>query len=129
MDIKLDINKALQEIANGLGVAVDKLYPILYKQAQIDGAVNLIWISVIIIYIIYYCQLAKFLIKNVGDKIKKSNYDSWIDYLAESTIIGLGGILAIIFGISALDLARDSITAFFNTEYYIIDHIVDKLIK
>jgi hypothetical protein len=129
MDIKLDVNKALQEIANGLGVAVDKLYPILYKQAQIDGAVNLIWISVIIIYIVYYCKLAKFLIKNVGEKIRKSNYDGWFDYLPESTIIGLGGILAIIFGISALDLARDSITAFFNTEYYIIDHIVDKLLK
>jgi Ca2+/Na+ antiporter len=139
MNIKLDVNKALSEIAHGLGVAVDKIYPILYKQAIIEGIYNLISILFLIAVWVFIYRISKSSMKAAKkdyDKNSSNWSDNWIEHVFDKHLFGsimgaLYCIFVIVFGIASLimipDLIRDTITAFFNTDYYVIKEVIEKI--
>ncbi|MGY0692970.1 hypothetical protein ACW2QC_09305 [Virgibacillus sp. FSP13] len=57
--MEIDINKAIDQLADGLGIAVDKLYPVLYKQAMIDAAMNIFWALLLLIGIAMFIVLVR----------------------------------------------------------------------
>ena len=131
MDINFDVNKVLEDIANGLGVAVEKLYPVLYKQAIIDGVTNLLWVAFIIAGLIVFVKFAKYAIKKMSDGIKNNDKWSyhktdWADYPEFIFPLVFGGIAVTIGVLIAMGLISDSITVFFNTEYYMIEKIISQ---
>lgn len=133
MDIKLDINKALEEIAKGFGVAVEKIYPVLYKQALIDGVVNLLWVVMIIVGVTIYYKYAKFATKRVHEGIQnnESKWSSfktdWSDYPVYVITLVLGGIASFALVLTGMCLIEDSLTAFLNTEYYMVEKIITQV--
>jgi hypothetical protein len=138
MNVKIDINEALTQIANGLGVAVDKLYPILYKQAIIEGVYNLIALIAIGLVWLFIYKVGKSFIKTAKKKFKESDdwNDTWIEYLFDKYLFqGLVGfffcIFVVIFGVASIlnvpDLMHNVTTAFFNTDYFIIKDVIKSL--
>lgn len=138
LDIKLDVNKVLSDLAEGLGVAVEKLYPILYKQAIIEGIYNLLVLVSIAALWWFLFRVGKGSVKSFKRDFKENKSwtsDNWLEHLFDKHIIqGLSSIFfclgIIAFGVVTIvmvpDLIKDSVTAFFNTDYYIINDIVDK---
>lgn len=138
MDIKLDVNKVLSDIAEGLGVAVEKIYPILYKQAIIEGVYNLVSILFLMaIWVVVYKFGKAF--KKAATNDFKNNKSTWSDnwfehvmdkYMFQSVVGGIFSFFIIALCVGSLifipELFKDAMTAFFNTDYYIINDIVDK---
>jgi len=122
--VKIDINKALEQLAEGLGVTIDKLYPLLYKQAIISGIFNLFWVLFFITAIGSFILAVRYVIKKQKTQVK------WEWDWDESRQIGIlfGGIVLTVIGLFAIPFCLESaITAFFNTEYYMLDKILSKI--
>ena len=127
MDVKFDVNEALQKVAEGLGVAVDKVYPILYKQSIITGITNLIWVALIATFIVLFLKYIRHASKKVTEGIRNSPSiirADWSDYPVEILIIFTGSVASIIFVILGSTLISESITALFNTEYHMIEQVL-----
>lgn len=121
MNINIDMNKAINDIAHKLGIAVEKVYPMLYKQAIIEGAWSIMWV---VISIITAFLIRKWL-KWLGCKIEKDD-SSWSDYSDHIMAIGFLCLLTpIVFFINI----KDAINIFFNTDYYIINQIITKALE
>lgn len=121
-----EIDKTLEKIAEGLGVAVDKLYPILYKQAMIDTVLNVIWILFFAIGIFVFYKTVRFIL----NKQKNSeNFDiewDW-DEPRQILILTVGILFTLVGTIVILVSIYDVVTALFNTEYYMIKKILSQV--
>lgn len=139
MDIKLDVNKAMSDIAEELGIAVEKIYPILYKQAIVDGVYNLVSLIFIIFIWWFIYKVSKGSIKAAKKEYKENGSrwsDSWIENIFDKHMfLGFVGIFfcigTIMLGVFTAGfvpkLIKDIATAFFNTDYYIIKDVIDKI--
>jgi len=115
----------IEEIAARLGVAVEYIYPILLRQARIEGVVGvfMILLGVVLSYVSYR-MCAKFLGKLQEDLYfkEKETYE---------VFAGISGILGVLFSLSVLAgilFSKNIITALFNPEWYIINNILGKLL-
>lgn len=119
------INSVINNLAEKLGVAVDKVYPMLIKQAYMDGIVSAIFMIIgIIMCIAPY----------IGYRIvtKKDKNDNYIAYGWDEGWYGFGAIFLIVFLIGlGLIFTNISITvnAFGNPEWYAIQQIINQLKK
>jgi len=138
MNVKFDINEALQGLAEGLGVAVENLYPILYKQAIIDGAISLLGLISLGLFWIFIYKFSKGFVERAKEDFKENGScdDSWFEHVFLSRIFhGMSGVLFCVFTIvmaigtllSFSEIVENIITAFFNTEYYMIENILKQL--
>lgn len=116
----------INQIAEKLGVAAEKVYPILRKQAMIDGILSLLGIltSVVTFFLIYkaveYCYF------------KKDKNGNAISYRWDLTHFVFGTICVLLFIFSVVSITidiRDVMTAFMNPDWYIINNILGQLIK
>lgn len=122
--MKVDVNEAINQIAEGLGITVDKLYPVLQKQAMISAAMNILWMLLFSTIIISFALTIRHVIKK--QKATKDYEWDW-DEPRQVTILFIG-IPATIIGLVVIPFCIESIiTALFNTEYYMIDKILSKL--
>lgn len=138
MEVKFDVNKALSDLAEGLGMAVEKLYPVLYKQAIIDGVYYII--SLVFCILIWY-----FIYRTTKGSIKaaKRDYDKngtrwsdhWVEHIFDKHMFsGFIGIFycvgIVIFGVISLTMIPEFIsnimTVFFNTDYYILNEVIEE---
>lgn len=125
--MNIDVNNILEQLATGFNVAVEQLYPILYKQAIIDGVFNLIWSIVFIVLIAGFVFVIKFV--HNKQKLEKDRFISNWDWDAprQLVILIIGGFITLI-GLFVIPIGIESaITAFFNTEYYMIKDILSQL--
>lgn len=120
MEIKVDINKLIEDIAVKLGVAVEKVYPMLYKQAIIDGSFSLLTVGL--------CGLGLYggikLFKKAGKEIKENTFRDWTDY--PGLILPAFALFIISSVIGAMSL-KDGANALLNTDWYIINSLLDKI--
>lgn len=132
MNVSDQVIQVMNEIAKQLGVAVEKVYPMLYKQSIIEGVVGLGWtvLGVGLVYVGYKKYIKRLtIIKEVeerevegrGYKFVKVSYEAeevlsmrlWV-----CTAMILLGVLMIVANLSS------SLTALINPDYYMIENIV-----
>lgn len=121
--MKLDVNKALEQIAAGLNTTVEKIYPALKMQAYIDGAFYLALIA-LILGGAYACYRWTVYRKKRGKK-HWSDESDWD--MVEPFVYGIALAIVGIFLIMVPFIFRDVLTAFLNTDYYIVSDILNKL--
>ncbi len=128
------LNLVINNLAEKLGVAVDavdKVYPLVIKQAQIDGFVSLFWVVLGILLLIgsawfinrYHVQ--KIEVERYGEIIKVKRSDDWEDLHVISFFINL---LIIILGVGLIGSSIDnSVNALCNPEWYAIKSILSQI--
>lgn len=123
------LSGAIDVLSKKLGVATNKIYPILLKQAKCDFFMDLSWI---ILFIIIFIVLTKFIIS----EYKKYSHDEGIFYdsyyRGEAVIlifgilisIGLyvGGIITVIYCV------RDCIQIYVNPDWYVFIKYIKPII-
>ena len=114
--MKLDLNQALEQLAQAFNTTVDKLYPLLIKQAYVSGisSIGAILFSWLILGALMY------FFKKHG--IKKDRYD----IMSGGTIILIvfTVITAIATVIITLVAGSNAITALINPEYWALKEVL-----
>lgn len=113
--INVDINQLVSDVAQKLGIAVDKIYPMLYRQAMIDGVMK-IFLLMFSIFVMYGCF--KFW------KCLNKEHDC-----LDETDVFYGAIFAALIGgfflvVSSMAI-KSIINIFMNPDWYIIRYVLD----
>lgn len=151
--MKVNVNEVLDQLARGFNVAVDELYPILYKQAIVDGIFSSIWAIIFVALILSFGLMIKHIIKKQKEskvvyeenweKYKKERRENGYDYYIPTpesknrdwdwdeprqvVILLVGGTIVIIGMFIIPFEIKNAITALVNTEYYMIENVLEKL--
>lgn len=129
MNIKVDVNQLINDIAKSLGVAAEKVYPILYKQMIINGIYSLLLVimSIIGLFAAWYLH-RKLKLKIDDNNKKKPSYsyleEDWSDYPGHVIAIVFGLVISSIVLIISAKLALDYL---FNPDLQVINYVVNKL--
>lgn len=113
-----ELGKAIEIIAEKMGVAVEKVYPLLAGQVQVEVITNII---IILLLITATITLLMLIIKGF-----KKDWDEELIYLGlvlPCVIIGIITILATLTSI------REILTGLYNPDWYIIKYMLMPLIK
>lgn len=116
------ISLIIDNISSKLGVAADKLYPSLRKQALIDGITGSIWILIALVLSIFIViKLFKWF------KPQKDEYGDMTIPDSNSGKIVMG-ILTLIIAIIIFSFNfNTTLTALFNPDWYMINNIIQNL--
>lgn len=122
--MEINVNEALDQIAKAFNVAVDELYPILYKQAIINGIYNLMWVLLSVGLIILFGFMIKFIMRKQKDG---TNYDwDWDEPIV--VVIIVAGVFITVVGLFVISISlKGAIDALFNTDYYVLKDILKQL--
>ena len=116
----------INDIAQRLGVATDKLYPILKKQALIEGLLGAFWVLIALTTLFIIYKLTKyfyFTYDKEGDS--KSYY--WDE---EHTAFVLVSFTFTVISLFIINFNfKNTLIALFNPDWYIINDILMKIIK
>jgi hypothetical protein len=120
-NVSEQINSVINNLAEKLGVAADKVYPMLVKQSYISGIADIIWIIVSIVIISIFGRLLFKSIKNpITDK-----WNDWTGWQIGKTIITI--CILLIFVIVFSVCLNDGINALGNPEWYAIQNIINQI--
>lgn len=112
------IIEVLEKLAEGIGVATDKLYPILIKQAYVEGIRSLVF-SMILIGVAVLC------IKSLTKTLRKMDegQDDWeyVLFFSALTTLAASGL--------AIKLLYTAVAVLANPEWYAIETIIGQLTK
>lgn len=123
--MKVDVNEVLNQLAKAFNVAVEEIYPILYKQAILNGIFSLFWAIIFIALIGVFTFLIRLVFKK--QKEKTSNYDWDWDEPRQILILIVGSIVSII-GFFVIPFGMENaITALFNTDYYVLRDLLNQI--
>lgn len=123
MNVSEQVINVMQELSQQLGVAVEKLYPMLVKQAYIDGVKSLLG-GVTTLVLIVIC------VKLMRKLIKEPMLDEWGEW-SLPLLLGVSslGICVVILTIMCYANFSSSITPLLNPDWYITKNLITKLIK
>ena len=121
-EIANKVFEMLEQVAEQLGVAAGKLYPILLRQARIDGLTKLI----VPLVLILISLIAIYTMIKIAGKTENSSCFDYDDFFIASTI----PTLAIIVNLGYLVWNIKNIaTALYNPDWYIINELLANLIR
>ena len=121
--ISNEIMNVINQVAEKLGVAVERVYPMLRKQAHVEGFASLFWMIVVI-------GIAYAITYNVHKLFKKwEEDDEDVDSMEwkSAKIVVIAIVLA--FAFLFMPSVKDTITAFVNPDWYIFDQLLIKIVK
>ena len=116
------LSEAVKVMAEKLGVAVEKLYPILIRQAYVEGYISLAWVIFGILGIMICGYLFWKSFKSLTTDNNVNDDDARVFVLSISAFIVIVSIAAVIINIG------NAIRALANPEWYAIKMILN-LIK
>lgn len=116
--MELDVNQAIEQIAEKLGVAVNELYPALYKQTIIDAVINGVWVLVFVSIIVGFLVGVRYIVKKQKEHEHYSDWD-W-DEPGPMLFMIIGIVMTIIGLIVIAVNINNGITALFNPDFYIL---------
>lgn len=125
MGISEQVNEVIDNLAEKLGVAVERLYPMLIKQAQIDGIMGVIWSIVCITVCVLGFIVAAKAIKNPQQSKQYDLIQVWSAWT--NTKIAVGAIAAAISLIVFVFSVNQAITALANPEWYSLQKLLSYL--
>ena len=120
-EIKEGVMEALTLIADKLGVATEFIWPILLKQARIEGLYGAFYIIVGLIVNILISRYVIRFVKREWNGLDDDYEDIiWVSFL----------MLIPVFVISIVIIANmgSILTAIFNPEWYVIENILAKVV-
>ncbi len=123
MDIKVDVHLLLEEIAEKLGIATEYVYPLMYRQAMIDGFWYLFWSMVCILILYVVVRVSIEIARKIRDPQDLSDADDFMPaffILPSVSIVVIAALLA---------TAKAAINALLNTDWYIIQQVINQLAK
>ena len=129
MNISEQVIQVLNEVAAKLGVAAEYLYPILLRQAKIDGIMGILSIFGFLILAILFAIVASFLAK------KMEQADLVGDEIVEVLSLGgcmISGVFSFFSGIAfiiQLATIKVHLTALLNPDWYILEKLLMQIIK
>lgn len=116
--MELDVNQAIEQIAEKLGVAVNELYPALYKQTIIDAVINGVWVLVFVSIIVGFLVGVRYIVKKQKEHEHYSDWD-WDE--PGPMLFMIVGIVMTIIGLIVIAVnINNGITALFNPDFYIL---------
>lgn len=125
MNINFDFNEALEQLAKAFNTTVDALYPILIRQAYVDGVVAIIALLIPVIIAIIAYKMARTNQKKINDYYKKPDYWEWEDegqgYAIAISVASFATFIALLYFFSVAP------TALMNPEYHAIKQIIKVL--
>lgn len=116
--MELDVNQAIEQIAEKLGVAVNELYPALYKQTIIGEVINGVWVLVFVSIIVGFLVGVRYIVKKQKEHEHYSDWD-W-DEPGPMLFMIIGIVMTIIGLIVIAVNINNGITALFNPDFYIL---------
>lgn len=123
--MKVDVNEVLNQLAKTFNVAVEEIYPILYKQAILSGIFSLSWAVMFTVLIGVFAFSIKFIIKK--QKEETTNYDWDWDEPRAISIVVVGSIITLIGCLVIPFSMENAITALFNTDYYVLKDLLNQI--
>lgn len=121
MDIKLDINEALDSLAKAFNVTVDYLYPVLVTQAKISAYVTMAWFSATVILFLICLIMFIFHTKKVLSDKYHSEFNEGASIV--SAIVGVVSFLVILF--AGTDAIETILTALYNPDYFMVKQVME----
>lgn len=117
MDVKLDFNQVLEQLAKAFNTTVDKLYPVLVQQAYVTGIASLLGI------LIAWSLLATIIIifKKHGIR-KEKHYDGVTD--GTVVLIIITSIVSVATIIITATVGYEALTALLNPEYWALKEVL-----
>ncbi len=112
-----EITPLLEKLAKELGTTVQYLWSVLLKQATISGITDIIQYCILAIFVFFYWKYTKHFYK----KIEKDDWDDHMGYYLTFFIIGA---LILILLIAVFLCFPNTITAFFNPEYWALKRVL-----
>lgn len=123
-EIANKVFEMLEQIAEQLGVAAEKLYPILLKQARIDAYGNILLLILFFVLTAGLWYVTYQLIKDKG-----FHEDNEVQ-VGISIITGVAGFWFFIdFVMSIGEIQTSILTPLLNPDWYIINELLANLIK
>lgn len=123
-EIKEGVMEVVMLIAERLGVATDYLWPILLRQARIEGLCGVFYIItglIINIFIFrYVLRCMKIYWRATDDKIREN---------INTTMLWLFLPVFLIITIAILANVNNILTALLNPEWYVIHNILTKVVE
>jgi len=123
MEVSDQINSVINNLAEKLGVAAEKLYPVLIKQAQVNAWMHLFWLIIGVLMIV---AVPIFLYK-VLKKDADGNYiaEYWEEFWVLPGFIIATALTAgfVLVGVNS----GKALTAFINPDWYVIQMILEKI--
>lgn len=119
MNISEQVTQIIQEIAKQLGIVADKIYPILIRQAYVEGFTNLFSLMLCVVFGV------------VSYKIFKKTLNLCLEDETLALIFGIICIITIL--VSLLSFVTfcmnftNMVTALVNPDYYIIQKIISMM--
>jgi uncharacterized protein YacL len=114
-----ELQLAVQEIAKQLGIASDKIYPVLLKQTKVEA----VWATLMAIIFLTLTVLAiKYIVtkyKQIEEK-KHDHCDYFISYLLSSLVL----LISLTIGLCTLYNALGYI---FNPEFMVLDYVLNMI--
>lgn len=118
------VNEIINNLASKLGMAVNKLFSVLVKQAYIEGVKDIVWaiLCLAIITVITVILYKSFYSKDENGKYRRYDWD-------ELNILGwfLSAIMVVICTFIMIYFVSNAITCLLNPEYAAIQMILDKI--
>lgn len=124
MTISDQINGIINNIAEKLGIAIEYVYPILRKQAMIEGICGLLFLLITVVVFCIFFKKAVYHGKLVDWQSEDIDKDSSLTIL-----YGFFALLSIVVLFVTISNFKIYITALINPDWYIINNMLRELIK
>lgn len=117
------LSEAVKVMADKLGVAAEKLYPILIKQAYVEGYINLFYAIMCLLLALVVILIVKHLLKKRNMYKQTNKYNSEDDTYAYGALFA--SFIATILIVITAGCANWAVRALYNPEWYAIKMILD----
>ena len=136
MNVSEQINSVIDNLSTKLGVATKELYPILLKQARINGVMDIVFIALsVLALIVCSILLYQFYIKKF--EVEETRYSGEVKTIYETRsadweLLHMGfwfpvSLAVIISSSVSVCCFIDGINAFLNPQWYVIKEILSKI--
>lgn len=119
--MKMDINQALEQLAIAFNTTVDKLYPILIKQAYVSAVTSII---TVIVMVVIWVAMYHVCFKKVGITREGPFNEFSFNSFVTITVFGVYSVIAMIGVIVEIYSIP---TALLNPEYWALKQILDAI--
>ena len=119
------VNSVINNLCDKLGIAADKIYPVLIKQAHIDGIMGIIWFVISLAIAITGFIVGVKALKNPEENDSYAALSDWTVWT--HVRIWFGFALTLIFTIIAANSINTVITALGNPEWYVLQTILNQV--
>lgn len=119
--MKIDVNQVLEQLAQAFNTTVDKLYPILIKQAYVEAIVNIV---TVIVFVAAWYVLYRIFFKRIG--VKKDRYGMGMEDTSIFMVLVFSLFSVISFVVILVSLVSIP-TQLINPEYWALKQVLDAL--